>query len=149
MPPGAGGEPTGQIAALEASTKKNPKDHEAWVQLGNLYFDTHQHEKAIGAYGKALELQPNDANVLTDQGVMFREQRAFDKAIANFEKAMQVDPRHAQSAFNLGVVYAHDLNQPQKAMQAWESVVQRAPGSPQAMQARQAMDDLKRSGAVK
>src|SRR5689334_15595828 len=42
MPPvGATGDVSGQVAALQAATKKNPKDREAWVQLGNVYFDTH------------------------------------------------------------------------------------------------------------
>jgi hypothetical protein len=48
-----------------------------------------------------------------------------------------------QSLFNLGVVYAYDLNQPQKAAAAWEKVIQISPSSPQAMQARQAMENLK------
>jgi len=74
---------------------------------------------------------------------MFREQKAFDKAVSNFEKANQVDPRHVQSLFNLGVVYAYDLNQPQKAAVAWEKVIQIAPSSPQAMQARQGIENLK------
>jgi cytochrome c-type biogenesis protein CcmH/NrfG len=137
------GAPAGQIAALQQATQKNPKDHEAWVQLGNLYFDSHQHQQAIAAYGKALELQPNDPNVLTDQGVMYRELKSFDKAVSNFEKASKIDPTHAQSLFNLGVVYAYDLNQPQKATAAWEKVIQIAPSSPQAMNARQAIGNLK------
>jgi cytochrome c-type biogenesis protein CcmH/NrfG len=144
MPPtGAmGGDAAAQITALEQATKKNPTDHEAWVQLGNLYFDTHQPKQSIDAYSKALELQPNDPNVLTDQGVMYRELKSYDRAIANFEKASQVDPSHVQSLYNLGIVYAHDLRQPQKAAAAWQKVIAVAPSSPQATQARQALEQL-------
>ena len=44
------------ITALVDETAKNPLNLEAWVQLGNVYFDSSQYEKAIQAYQKALEL---------------------------------------------------------------------------------------------
>ena len=79
-----------QLARLEALVRTDPKNHDAWVSLGNLYFDTHQAQRAVDAYGKALALKPNDPNVLTDQGGMYRELTQFDKAIANFQKASQL-----------------------------------------------------------
>jgi cytochrome c-type biogenesis protein CcmH/NrfG len=147
-PPGIGGAPNPeiqqQIATLQSVVARDPKNHEAWVQLGNDYFDSRQPQKAIEAYGRALELKPNDANVLTDQGVMYREIGQFDKAVANFTKASKADPSHVQSLFNLGVVYANDLKQPQKATEAWNKVIQIAPSSPQAQQAKQGIADLKK-----
>ena len=136
-----------RIAVAEQVVKQDPKNLQAWVELGNDYFDTQQRQKAIEAYARALELDPKNPNVLTDQGVMYREVGSFDKAIANFEKANQLDPNHLQSLFNLGVVYAFDLKKPDKAMAAWNKVIERNPMSPNAAQARQAIEDLKRSGA--
>ena len=43
------------IAALEKETRSNPGNLEAWIELGNGYFDTNQYEKSIGAYTKALK----------------------------------------------------------------------------------------------
>jgi cytochrome c-type biogenesis protein CcmH/NrfG len=148
MPPGMGGAPNPeiqqQIATLQSVVARDPKNFEAWVQLGNDFFDTRQPQKAIEAYGRALELKPNDPNVLTDQGVMYRELGQFDKAVANFTRASKADPSHVQSLFNLGVVYASDLKQPQKATEAWNKVIQIAPSSPQAAQAKQGIADLKK-----
>lgn len=138
MPGGTGG----QIAALEQAVKSNPMDVQSWIQLGNMYFDTKQSQRSIDAYAKALELQPNNPDVLTDQGVMYRDLRAFDKAVANFAKANQLNPQHAQSLFNLGVVYAYDLNQPDKAREAWGKLIATNPGSPQAQSALQSLADL-------
>jgi cytochrome c-type biogenesis protein CcmH/NrfG len=45
------------IAALEKETRSNPGNLEAWIELGNSYFDTDQYEKAIGAYSKARQCQ--------------------------------------------------------------------------------------------
>jgi tetratricopeptide (TPR) repeat protein len=137
----------GQIAALEAAAAREPKSARAWTQLGDAYFDSHQPQKAVDAYGKALALDPNNPNVLTDQGVMYRELGEYGKALANFEKASQIDPSHIQSIFNIGVVYATNLNQPDKAVKAWNRVIEMAPASPQAAQARQLIEAQKTSGA--
>ena len=155
MPPGAqvpapapGDNFQARISAMQAVVAQDPKNREAWVQLGNDYFDTRQPQKAIDAYSKALELNGNDANVLTDQGVMYRELHQYDRAVANFAKANQVDPRHVQSLYNLGVVYFNDLKQPKKAFEAWNKVIQTAPQSDQAAQARTALEEAKKSGVA-
>ena len=128
--------------AAEQIVRQDPKNVGAWIQLGNDYFDTQQRQRAIDAYARALELQPNNPDVITDQGVMYRELGAHDKAIANFKKANELDPKHIQSLYNLGVVYAHDLKDADKAAQAWRRVIDVAPGSPQAAQALQGLAEL-------
>ena len=152
-PPAAGGGgvpapmaaagPAREIPTLEGVVAQDPKNRSAWVQLGNDYFDTHQPQKAIAAYDKALELQPNDANVLTDQGVMYRELGQYDKALANFEKANKVDPTHLTSLFNQGVVWAYDKKDAGKAVAIWQKVAQQEPNGPNGAKARQAIADLK------
>jgi tetratricopeptide (TPR) repeat protein len=142
-PPPAATGASPQIAALEQMAQKEPKNAQLWTQLGNLYFDSHQPQKAIDAYAKALELKPNDPDVLTDQGIMYRELKKFDLAVANFEKANKADPNHVQSVFNAGVVYAYDLGLTDKAIAAWNKVIAMAPQSQQAASARQALEDVK------
>jgi cytochrome c-type biogenesis protein CcmH/NrfG len=145
--PAAAGPPSAEvqarIARIEAAVQADPKNHDAWAALGNEYFDSHQAQKAVDAYGKALALKPGEPNILTDQGVMYRQLGQFDKAIANFQKANKVDPTHVQSIFNIGVVYANDLNKPAEAAKAWNKVLTIAPNSDQAAQARQMLSQLK------
>ena len=121
----------------------DPKNHDAWVALGNDYFDSRQFQKAVGAYAKALALKPDDPDVLTDQGVMYRDLGQFDQALANFEKANQIRPTHLQSLLNIGVVYSTDLHKPAEAAKAWNKVIATAPTSEQAAQARQMLGQLK------
>ncbi len=154
MPPGGTGMPAqppgdnfqARITAMQAVVARDPKNFEAWVQLGNDYFDTRQPQKAIDAYARALELKPNSPNVLTDMGVMYRDLGQFDRAVANFQKANQLDPKHVQSLFNLGVVYLNDLKQPKKAIEVWNKVIQSAPQSEQAQQAKVAIEEAKKAG---
>ena len=147
--PGGGLEAQQRIAALQQIVQRDPKNAQAWTQLGNDYFDTNQPQKAVEAYGRALEIQPGNPDVLTDMGVMYRALGQFDRAIQNFEKANQANPQHVQSLFNMGIVYAFDLKQPDKAIAAWNKVIQTSPSSPQAAQARTLVEQVKAGGAAK
>jgi len=141
IPAGAGSptDYTTRIAEAEKIVAKEPKNLNAWLSLGNDYFDTEQAQKAINAYGKVLEIQPNNPNVLTDQGVMYRKVGWYDKALANFEQAQKLDPNHLQSLYNMGIVYAVDMKQPEKAGPIWKRYLQMDPNSPTAMQIKTMM----------
>ncbi|NNF98579.1 MAG: tetratricopeptide repeat protein [Desulfobacteraceae bacterium] len=109
-----------EIAALEDETVKNPGSASAWTSLGNIYFDTAQHAKAIRAYEKALEIFPNNPDVWTDLGVMYRRNQQPEKAVAAFDKAIELSPKHEISRFNKGIVLLHDLEDMQGAIASWE-----------------------------
>ncbi|MBW2411546.1 MAG: tetratricopeptide repeat protein [Deltaproteobacteria bacterium] len=113
-----------EIAMLEREVAANPSNVDAWIGLGNNYFDTDQYEKSIQAYKKALELNPNNANVWTDMGVMYRRSGRPEEAINAFDNAIEVDPRHETSRFNKGIVLMHDLNDIKGAIAAWEGLLQ-------------------------
>jgi cytochrome c-type biogenesis protein CcmH/NrfG len=112
------------IAALENETARNPLNVEAWIQLGNQYFDSDQQEKAIQAYQKVLELDPGNANVWTDMGVMYRRSGNPQKAIECFDKAIAADPKHEPSRLNKGIVLLHDLRDYDGAIKAWEELLE-------------------------
>ncbi len=150
MPPGMGAPAAPDQAQLqqsirmaEAMVAAEPKNPQAWIALGNGYFDTHQFQKSVDAYGKALALDPKNPDVLTDQGVMYRELKQYNKAIDNFEKASKLNPKHAQSLHNLGVVYSEDMHQPERAIKVWSKIVADFPGTPQAEKARAAIEGVK------
>lgn len=118
-----------RIAEAEKIVANDPKNLNVWISLGNDYFDTEQAQKAITAYGKALELDPNNTGVITDQGVMFRKVGWYDKAIANFERSLKLDPKHLQSLYNMGLVYSMDMKQPEKGIAYWKKFVEIDPNS--------------------
>lgn len=130
------------IAELEAIVAKDPANLQAWITLGDNYFDAHNPQKAVQAYEKALEINPDNPDVLTDQGVMLRELGFFDRALSNFEKANKINPQHLQSLFNQGIVYNFDLNQPDKAKAVLELLISREPNSPMAQQARGLLEQI-------
>ena len=131
---------TERIAQAEKVVAQDPKNLNAWISLGNDYFDTEQSQKSINAYSKALEIEPNNPNILTDQGVMFRKIGWYDKALVNFEKAYKIDPNHLQSLYNAGIVYAVDLKQPDKAAPYWNKYLKLDSNSPTAIQIKGMME---------
>lgn len=132
-----------RINELKAVVASDPKNRNAWVSLGNEYFDADRPMDSIEAYAKALELNDKDANVLTDQGVMFRRLGWFDRAIDNFTKANQVDPSHSVSLFNLGIVYRYDLQDFAKAKNVWERFLAVNPNGSGSDRVRQELEFLK------
>lgn len=140
-------EKAAQIFELEKKTSETPDDVAAWIDLGNLYFDTGNHEKAIMAYNKALELNPNNANVMNDLGVMYRRTGQPKKAIEAFDKAIKIDPVHETVRFNKGIVLMHDLNDLEGAVQAWEELVKLNPDaiSPTGQPVKKLVENLKKS----
>jgi len=111
------------ILKMEAEVTANPEDFQSWRQLGNLYFDHNEAEKAIAAYTKSLEFHSGDANILTDLGVMYRRSKQPQKAIESFNKAIQMDPVHEPARFNKGIVLLYDLNKPTDAIASWEELL--------------------------
>jgi cytochrome c-type biogenesis protein CcmH/NrfG len=112
-----------EIQALEKETALHPDNVAAWVQLGNLYFDANQADKAIDAYQRSLALDPKNASVLTDLGVMYRRKGQPREAIKAFDRAIQANPRQEAAYFNKGVVFLHDLKDQHEAIKAWEDLV--------------------------
>jgi cytochrome c-type biogenesis protein CcmH/NrfG len=131
------------IAQLEEIVKKDPKNYQALVQIGNDYFDLGEAQKSVDAYTKALAIKDGDPNVLTDMGVMYRQLKDFPKALAAFRKAAAASPTHPQSRMNIGVVLMHDLNDPKGAIAAWEDYLRVAPNDPNAENIRRSIEELK------
>jgi len=135
-----------EIAQAEEIVRKDPQNYQAWVQIGNDYFDLGEAQKSVDAYQRALAIKGDDPNVLTDMGVMYRQLKDFPKAAAAFRKAMAVAPNHPQSRMNLGVVLMHDMGDKPGAIAAWEEFLRVAPNDPNADGIRRAVAELK-SGA--
>lgn len=110
--------------SLESETVQNPDNVQAWIQLGNLYFDSEAYDKAIRAYEKALELKPGNPDVLTDLGVMYRSAGHPDKAIHAFDRAIAADPNHETAHFNKGIVLMHDIKDQEQAVRIWKNLLE-------------------------
>ena len=117
-------EQSSRMLALEREVENNPNNQAAWLELGNLYFDTGKFQDAIQAYSKYLRSNPNSANVWTDLGVMYRRNGNPAEAISSFEKAIELEPQHEQARFNKGIVQFYDLGNRDAALQTWQELIE-------------------------
>jgi len=118
------GNKDGMLTSLEEEVERNPDNAGTWVQLGHMYFDRDETEKAIHAYEKSLELSPDNTNVLTDLGIMYRRSGNPKKAIELFDRVTQLDPQQENARFNKGIVLMHDLKDKEGAIKAWEGLLE-------------------------
>jgi cytochrome c-type biogenesis protein CcmH/NrfG len=132
-----------KIQALKEIVKKDPKNLPAWVELGNLYFDSDQPKEAIEAYSQYLAVKPDNPDVRTDMGIMYRKLGQFDRAIEEFRRAAQSDPKHINSRYNIGLVLLHDKQDIKGAIKAWEDYLKVDPNSERAQRIRTQIEKMK------
>jgi len=97
---------------LKRACDASPKDREALVALGNVFFDIAQKNSEPSRFGearvyyeKALALQSNDANTHTDLGLtyFFGQPSNPQRAIVEYRRSLAIDPRHEPALQNLAV----------------------------------------------
>ncbi|MHB8829006.1 MAG: tetratricopeptide repeat protein [Syntrophales bacterium] len=117
-------------ASLRALLMTNPKNLDALIQLGNLYYDQGKHQQAVEWYGKALEIDPRNVNVRTDRGSSYWSLNQPDAAIVEFQKSLQTDPNHPQTLYNIGLVYLQGKNNLAETKKAWQKLREVSPDYP-------------------
>jgi tetratricopeptide (TPR) repeat protein len=133
---------TGQIlfnfdAAELASVKPIPnqarpaqpeRESEAWFQKGLFLEETGAPiEEAVGAYRRAVELNPHAAGALVNLGTIHYRQGKFKDAERYYAQALDADPHYPLAHFNLGNLYDERGDLP-KAQQCYESALRLNPG---------------------
>ena len=132
----------GKVQSLLTIIKSDPKNAGAHVQLANTYFDAERYPDAIKWYEEALKLDPKNPDASTDLGVSYYYSGRTDEALKQFENSLKINPKHAKTLFNKGIVLAFGKRDLQGATEAWQQVVQLAPGTPEAQAAQQGLQGI-------
>ncbi|MBI3871949.1 MAG: tetratricopeptide repeat protein [candidate division Zixibacteria bacterium] len=118
-----------QMAHLQDVLAKDSSNFDAWVALGNLYYDANMADEAVSHYRRALAIHPDDLNVMTDLATMEREAGHPDDAVTILRQVLAADSTRAQTWFNLGVIYSFDLKDQKEAVIAWKRFLALSPPS--------------------
>ena len=130
-------------ASLKSTADANPRDADARVRLGNLYFDSGRFEEAALWYSAAVALDPRNVDASTDLGIAFYYMNQPDRALAQFDRSLAVDPNHSKTLLNVGIVRAWGKQDLEGAAKAWQRVIEVAPGSVEASRAKQGLDGIR------
>jgi cytochrome c-type biogenesis protein CcmH/NrfG len=131
-----------EISQWEAVVSKEPKNLRALISLGDLYFDSHQPQKAIAAYQRALAIDPRNPDVRTDLGIMYRETKDYDRAVKEFREAASMDASHKNSRFNLAIVLQQDKKDIPGAIAAWRDFLRVDPTGERSAMAKAELEEL-------
>jgi cytochrome c-type biogenesis protein CcmH/NrfG len=119
-----------EVKALESLARRDPKNTQARVELGNLLMDHEQWEGAARWYAEALALEPQNADVRVDMGACLVNSGKPEEAIAAFDLALKTQPGHKKALFNKGIALMQ-AGRPKDAAALWEDLLKRYPDDPQ------------------
>ena len=73
-----------------APLKEKPENFNLLYRLGVSLDNIGEHEKAIEAFGKALELRPDEAKVHRSMGFSFEQSGDSESALIHFKRANEL-----------------------------------------------------------
>lgn len=123
------------------TVRKSPDKARPHYNLGVIYQDSGQTDRAIESYQRAISINPVHAKVYNNLGKAYLSKGFVEKAIRYFKLELQVNPDNALAHFNLGVVYLeHDM--PDEAGREFRTALSL---NPKLIQAREFLDYLSRA----
>jgi len=87
----------------EDAIKKNPDAWQAYNNLGYLYTETKEYQKALPYFDKAIALRPQYMKAYFNRGTCKLELRQYEDAIKDFDKSIESFPFKDQNYFSRGL----------------------------------------------
>jgi len=133
------GDKDNAIEEYQKALELNPKNAEAHLKLGFLFYNVKQmHKEGMEHYDKAFQLNPKDPRILHDLGMVLLHQRKLDEAIKYLSEALQRMPNGLNMQYsavnmhyNLGRALLYKANS-KEAMVHLSKTVSLAPNHAQA-----------------
>lgn len=117
----------GRIAELRNFLSDNPRNIQAMVALGDLYYEGKQISEAIEVFEEAVKFEPKSVHIQNDLGGLYMQTGAFDLALEKFQKALDIDPNHLNSLFYTGIIYRYSKKDNKKALEIFEGLLAKNP----------------------
>ncbi len=92
------------VTVLEKAAALEPGSSQLWINLGAAYLGDPQtatlddHQRAIAAFKRALELDPAAPSVDYNLGLIYSDQGDMDAALACFRRAAAINPLDRDAA---------------------------------------------------
>jgi len=114
------------IEAYQNAIGLNPKDDDAYNNIGVVYGKKGEYAKAIDACQKAIELNPKSDNAYNNLGNTYGYKKEYDEAIEAYKKAIELNPKNASAYYNVGIAYGRK-EEYVKAMEAYQKAIELNP----------------------
>ena len=114
------------IRSLKAELKKNNKNPDILIKLGNIYFDIDNKSEAIVYYRNALNIESTNADVRIDLAICYHETGDSERAVKEIKKSLEYEPNHSKALLNLGIIH-HSLGNTAQALHWWNKYLDTEP----------------------
>jgi len=118
-------------AALQKLLDLDPNNSSAHNDLGNIFQQLEEFEKAISEYQAAIRSDPTNHEPHNNIGIIYTTQGKPGEAVREFEIARKLCPDYPDVYNNLGVIY-YDLQQFDDAILMYEKALELRPDYPMA-----------------
>ena len=114
------------ISALRQSVSSNPADVEAWLELGNAYFDSGDFDAARESFYEAVALDYRSGDAHFGLGLSEFERGDFPAALFEFNEVTRLYPERFDGHFNKAVTLAKLRKFDEAAAAFGEAIAQEA-----------------------
>jgi tetratricopeptide (TPR) repeat protein len=97
-----------------------------WFENGKAFGESGNHNEAINAYSRAIELNPKLANAYNNRGVAYYHLGNHQQAIRDYDKAIELNPKGANAYNNRGAAY-NRLGNYQQAIRDFDKAIELNP----------------------
>ena len=105
-------------AALQAAIRLQPDRHDAYYNLGNLYFAEERFEEAAREYRRSLDRYPDGSLSWLNLGLAARSLDQLELSRSALQRCLQLDPLSIRAWCNYGIT-CHQLERFDQAIEAY------------------------------
>ena len=125
-----------EIAGTKKLYEEKPDIWETWIGIGNVKNMLEDYDGAIAAYRKSLEITPNNILGYRNLAEVYRQGKKDNQTAATYyQLALQQNFADIELYLELAQIYHKQLNQPDKALEVYESARARWPTKPDVLTA--------------
>ena len=142
-----GGQSDQVLEAYQKAVELDPQSAGALVNLGTLFFNVRNLQRAEECYTQALAVDPEYALAHFDLANLHDELGQRGPALDHYLTALRISPNYADAHYNIALLY-QSSNQPLKAVHHWMTYLKLDPGSQWADVARRELTKLRKASVV-
>jgi len=92
------------IKCHKKAIQLDPRNAEAYYNLGNIFYSQDNFKKAIGEYEKAVSINPKYTKAHINLGVSLMEEGWLDQAARHLAEALKIEPNNVMAHYNMAAV---------------------------------------------
>jgi len=112
-----------RLAELMKKMGENPDDPATLLEIAHSFMQAGVYDKAEMFLNRAAVADPSNPEVLGLLGLALFHQEKFPQAAGYYEQVVALEPHNGEALYNLGILYKHYLEQPDKAQKNFEAIL--------------------------